>query len=177
MPRLFTGLQIPHSMADYLGALRGGLPGARFVEPSDYHITLRFIGDVGLSLANEIAEMLAQVKLRPFPVRLSELSSFGKDAPRAVVALVAPSPALHDLQQDHERLMKRLGLPPENRKYIPHVTIARLKPASAAHLGDWIVNRSPLIQTPFEVKRFVLYSSRDSVGGGPYIVEKEYVSA
>lgn len=174
MPRLFTGLQIPAGMADYLGSLRGSLPGARFIEPENYHITLRFIGDIGISMANEIADMLAQVRRKNFTLQLTELSSFGRDSPRSIVALLSSTPELLELQADHERMMKRLGLSPENRKYIPHITIARLKPDAAPYLGPWVVSRSPLASKPFNVSRFVLYSSRDSAGGGPYVIENDY---
>ena len=48
MPRLFTGLEIPAQLAESLSLLRGGLPGARWIDRENYHLTLRFIGDVGL---------------------------------------------------------------------------------------------------------------------------------
>ena len=46
MPRIFTGLEIPDSVTQALTMLRGGLPGARWIDPENYHLTLRFIGDV-----------------------------------------------------------------------------------------------------------------------------------
>ena len=174
MPRLFTGIEIPASLAGQLALLRGGLPGARFIEPSDYHITLRFIGDIDNPTANEIADMLAKIRRKPFRLKLTEFDSFGKDAPRSVFANIATSPELSELQAEHERIMQRLGLAPEGRKFKPHVTIARLKNATYQNVGDWIVMRSPPPFTPFDVTRFVLFSSRDSVGGGPYIVEQSY---
>lgn len=174
MPRLFTGLEIPQPVGNYLGALRGGIPGARFIEPSDYHITLRFIGDVDIRTANEIADRLEAVKRKAFHLRLSELRSFGRDAPHSVVATLHHAPELMELQAEQERMMQRLGLPSEARKYTPHITIARLKNSGVRDVGEWIVTRSPLSSAPFQVSRFVLYSSRASTGGGPYIVEGAY---
>ena len=46
MPRLFTGLEIPAEIGQTLSNLRGGLPGARWIDPENYHVTLRFIGDI-----------------------------------------------------------------------------------------------------------------------------------
>jgi 2'-5' RNA ligase len=46
MPRLFVGLEIPREVGQTLSLLRGGLPGARWIDPENYHITLRFIGDI-----------------------------------------------------------------------------------------------------------------------------------
>ena len=77
-----------------------------------------------------------------------------------------------DLQAEQERLMQRIGLPPEGRKYIPHVTLARLRTSSSRDVADYLAARG-LFRTPeFRVVRFVLYSSRASTGGGPYVVEQ-----
>ena len=46
MPRLFAGLEIPAEIGQTLSNLRGGLPGARWIDPENYHVTLRFIGDI-----------------------------------------------------------------------------------------------------------------------------------
>jgi 2'-5' RNA ligase len=174
MPRLFTGLEIPPDIALRLSLYRGGLSGARWIEPSDYHITLRFLGDVDGRTAREAFRHLADIRRAPVPIRLTELGSFGGDKPRAVLAKVEASRALTELQLDHERLMRRLGLPPETRKFQPHVTLARLKDTSAMALADWFSARPFLGALAFTARRFVLYSSRDSVGGGPYVVEAAY---
>ena len=174
MPRLFTGLEIPKSLGESLSMLRGGLPGARWIDPENYHLTLRFIGDVDDSLAREIAWLLGQVRRREFELRLDGLSSFGGRKPRAVVATVAPSPSVMELQAEHERLMQRVGLEPEGRKYTPHITLARLRDTSSRQVADYLATRAFLAPLPFKVSRFVLFSSRASVGGGPYVVEAAY---
>jgi RNA 2',3'-cyclic 3'-phosphodiesterase len=83
-------------------------------------------------------------------------------------------PALLDMQAEHERLLRRLGAPPEARKYAPHVTLARLRGSNAASVAAYLGARGYFPPLRFTADRFVLYSSRDSVGGGPYIVEAEY---
>ena len=90
MPRLFTGLEIPQSVAQSLAMMRGGLPGARWIDAENYHLTLRFIGDIDDALAREIAGVLARVHRRPFELRLDGLTSFGGRKPRAVVATATP---------------------------------------------------------------------------------------
>src|SRR3954467_6538772 len=102
MPRLFTGLEIPRDIADALAMLRGGLPGARWIDPENYHLTLRFIGDIDDGLAREIAFMLAGVKRTGFELRLDGLTSFGGRKPRAIVATAAPTPQLIELQAELE---------------------------------------------------------------------------
>lgn len=174
MPRLFTGLEIPPEVAQSLSILRGGLPGARWVDPKNYHVTLRFIGDVDDDIAREVASLLGRVKRGAFELRLDGVTSFGGNKPRAVVATVGSLPALIEAQAEQERMMQRIGLEPEGRKYMPHVTLARLRAASSRDVADYLSARG-LFRTPsFRVSRFVLFSSRASVGGGPYIVEASY---
>jgi 2'-5' RNA ligase len=174
MPRIFTGLEIPSTVAQSLAMLRGGLPGARWIDPENYHLTLRFIGDIDDSLAREIADMLNGVRRMSFELRLDGLTSFGGRKPRAVVATAAPTPALLELQAEQERMMQRVGLDPEGRKYTPHVTLARLRDTSSREVADYLSTRQPFRSAPFQVGRFVLFSSRASVGGGPYVVEAAY---
>ena len=174
MPRLFTGVEIPSDIAQALGMLRGGLPGARWITPENYHLTLRFIGDVDDMIAHEVASMLGRVKRGAFELHLEGLTSFGGRKPRAVVATVAPVQPLLDVQAEQERLMRRIGLEPEGRKYLPHVTLARLRASSNRDVAEYLSVRGLFRTTPFRVSRFVLFSSRASVGGGPYVVEASY---
>src|ERR1044071_7550346 len=123
MPRLFAGLETPAEIGHPLSNLRGGLPGARWIDPENYHVTLRFIGDIDGMSANEIASMLFRINRKPFEVRGQGLTSFGGKNPRAVAAAVEPSRPLIELQAELERLLQRLGLNPEGRKFTPHVTL------------------------------------------------------
>jgi RNA 2',3'-cyclic 3'-phosphodiesterase len=174
MPRLFTGLEIPPPVAQTLAIMRGGLPGARWIDPENYHLTLRFIGDIDDALANEIAGLLGRVHRRPFELRLDGLTSFGGRKPRALVAPAAQVAPLMELQAEQDRMLQRLGLEPEGRKYTPHVTLARLRDSSSHQVADYLAARAHYRSMAFEVSRFVLFSSRSSVGGGPYIVEEAY---
>lgn len=175
MPRLFTGLEVPPDVAQELALYRGGLPGARWIDPANYHITLRFIGDVDHGTARDIASMLAQERPRAsIRVTIDALSTFGGDRPRALLARVAPSAELAKLQADQERLMRRVGLEPESRKYTPHVTLARLRDVSPGNLAAFIAMRGHFPKLSFTADRFVLFSARESVGGGPYLVEAAY---
>jgi 2'-5' RNA ligase len=173
MPRLFTALEIPFEIGQSLALLRGGLPGARWVAPENYHLTLRFIGDIDDTLATEIADLLDKVERPAFDLQIDGLDSFGGNKPRAVVAAVPAVTQLVELQADHERIMQRIGLQPE-RKYKPHVTLARLRDTSSRQVADFLSTRQPFRSSSFPVSRFVLYSSRASVGGGPYVIEAEY---
>src|SRR6186997_2675870 len=164
MPRLFAGLEIPAEIGQSLSNLRGGLPGARWIDPENYHVTLRFIGDVDDDIAQEIAWLLGKVRRKDFELRFDGLQSFGGRKPRALIAAVAPSQSVMELQAEHERLMRRVGLDPEARKYTPHVTLARLRDTSSRQVADYLAVRAPFRSPTFKVSRFVLFSSRASVG-------------
>jgi len=175
MPRLFTGLEVPREVAFALSLKRGGLANARWIDPENYHITLRFIGDVDHATADDVADMLDHLAWSErFTVRLDHLGSFGGDKPRALFAAVEPTPELLRLQAAQERMLQRVGLEPEGRKFTPHVTLARLKGTSAGDVARYLAEAGQLTPMTFTVGRFVLFSSRDSVGGGPYLVEHAY---
>src|SRR5258708_8137020 len=65
MPRLFTGLEIPAEIGQTLSNLRGGLPGPRWIDPENYHVTLRFIGDIDCVADNDIASLLSRSDPHP----------------------------------------------------------------------------------------------------------------
>lgn len=174
MPRLFTALEIPREAALSLSLLRGGLPGARWIEVENYHLTLRFIGDVEGHVADEIANALDRVRRAAFTLTLSGVGAFGSKKPHSIYAGVAASPDLAALQAEMERICQRLGLPADPRKFTPHVTLARLRNASAADIATYLSARGNFATLPFRVGRFVLMSSRDSIGGGPYVVEEAW---
>ena len=175
MPRIFTGLEVPEALCEDLARLRGGLMSARWIEPEDYHLTLRFVGDVDERTANEIADLLYAVRKRSIEVTLTGLGAFGGDRPRSIVVQVRQTQPLMELQAEHERIMRRVGLSPEPRKFVPHITLARLgRDATARTVADWLALRGLFMSRTFIVPSFVLFSSKESVGGGPYLVEETY---
>ena len=174
MPRLFTALEIPRDAALSLSLLRGGLPGARWMDVENYHITLRFIGDVEGRTADDIVSGLDRISRPAFEIRLSGVGAFGNKKPHALWAGVEPSAELAALQAEIDRICLRNGAPADARKFTPHVTIARLRNTSPLELAPYLSGHGGFSTSPFKVGRFVLMSSRDSVGGGPYIVEEAW---
>ena len=174
MPRLFTALEIPADVAFSLSMLRGGLPGARWIGPENYHVTVRFIGNVERPLANDIADALHQIIRPSFELALDGLGAFGNRRPRSLWAGLAPAPALDDLQSELERVLQRIGLAPERRRFTPHITLARLHSAGEPDVAAYLSARGNFRTAPFAVGRFVLLSSKASRGGDPYVMEEAY---
>lgn len=163
MLRLFTALALPPDVVQRLELLQQGLPGARWVPPENFHITLRFIGEVAEPVAEDIAAVLSDVSVSPFSLTLEGLGTFGADTKRsplrALHALVRSSEDLTRLQRKIEAALQGLGLPPESRKFVPHVTIARLKDAPRERLLRYLDGVGDFRAGPFEVESFVLYES------------------
>ena len=174
MPRLFTALEIPRDAALSLSLLRGGLPGARWIDVENYHLTLRFFGDVEGHVADEIVNALDRIRRPSFQLTLSGVGAFGGRKPHSIWAGVAASPDLIALQAEIDRISARLGLPTDARKFAPHVTLARLRNSLPDAVALYLSARGNFAAMPFKVGRFVLMSSRDSVGGGPYVVEEAW---
>lgn len=175
MPRLFIALEVPLDITRSLTLLKGGMANARWIDPENHHITLRFIGDVENHMADEIATALDRIKCAPFEISLSGVGEFGSKKPHSLYAGVKPSADLNRLAADLERLCQRIGLPAEPRKFMPHVTIGRLKAPLIEDVAHCLSSRGNFSTQPFKVSRFVLMSSKDSVGGGPYICEEGYL--
>ncbi len=174
MPRLFTGIVLPAEQRERLSILCSGLAGARWIEPSDFHITLRFIGDVDNLQASEIAGALTKISHSPLILHFDGLDVFGGKKPRSLFARVRGDMRLVALQQKHERLMQDLGLEAEGRKFTPHVTLARFKRQGVAGLAAYLAANGGIALTPFPVEEFALFSARQSIGGGPYVIERLY---
>jgi 2'-5' RNA ligase len=174
MPRLFTGLEIPENIAAELALLKGGVHGARWIDAGDYHITLRFIGDIDDATALEVEEALGHVHGRALSLRLSGLDWFGGKKPHSIFAKVAPDEALSHLQASIEQACQSAGLEPERRKFTPHVTIARCRGARLSEVRDYVSRHGLFSAGPFDVRRFTLFSARPSRGGGPYIAERRW---
>lgn len=175
MIRLFVGLGLPDSMADVLAGLAVGIPATRWVERRNLHITLRFIGEVENGLAQDIHDVLAELRAPAPDIAISGFGTFGSRQPHTLWAAVDKNPELVHLQNKIETAMVRLGLPPEPRKFTPHVTLARLKAAApASRVAEFIAGHSPLRLGPETAEDFILFRSHLGRTGAEYEAAAEY---
>ena len=175
MIRLFAAVPVPPEIAEDLAPQQQGLEGARWRPDEALHVTLRFFGEVTETVAGDLDTELAAIRADPFDLEVKGVGSFGEGhKARAIWAGLAESPALHRLAGKCESAARRAGLPPENRAYKPHVTLAYLKRADPERVSGWIARHNLLHLPPFRVTWFGLWSSWLSPSGSRYELEREY---
>jgi len=174
LPRLFTALEIPGDLVPKLKMLHGRLAGARWIDAENYHLTLRFVGDIEEPDADDLVEALSWIAVEPFSLKLSGVGSFGGRKPRALWVGVEECEPLRRLQRANERAARQAGLPPETRNFSPHVTLARLRGAEPGAVANYLSAVGAFQAEPFLVEEFVLMSAREGSGGGPYVVEERF---
>ena len=175
MHRLFVAIDLPQEIKESLVALQEGLPGARWVGIEGLHLTLRFIGEVDGAEADDIHAALATVMGSPFMARLESAGTFsGRGGRRVVWAGAVRDAPLKRLKRQVDAALRRAGCAPESRKFAPHVTLARLKGASDERTADFVAQIAPRVAAEFEVREFVLFSSRLAPGGAVHTAEAVY---
>lgn len=173
--RLFVALDLPWELKQRLAVLCGGITGARWVPVENFHLTLRFIGDADPVQAEEIDLALASVRAPRFPLDLTGIGTFGK-ADRVVTlwAGVARTEALEHLHGKIETALRRAGMEPERRRFIPHITLARLDQAAEAKVAAFIQAKNLFRAAPAVMDHFTLFSSHLHPDGAIYTPEAEY---
>jgi 2'-5' RNA ligase len=173
--RLFVALDLPHPIRQRLSDLAVGVPGARWVPPENYHITLRFIGETPRHTAEELDLSLAAVRGRVFDLILSGVGTLEKAGRvNALWAGVERTAALDHLKGKIETALQRAGLPPERRRFVPHVTLARLDSGAEPRLAAWVQAHNLFRSDSMSVTHFTLFSSRLGKEQSVYTPEVEY---
>jgi 2'-5' RNA ligase len=173
--RLFVGLDLPWPIRERLSQFGGGIQGARWVPPENYHITLRFIGEVPAHKAEELDLALAALRARSFSISLTGVGTFEKAGrPVALWVGVERNPQLELLQSKIETVCQRSGLEPERRRFTPHVTLARLDNAMEAKLAAFVQANNLFRSEPVPIGHFTMFSSRLGKEASVYTAEVEY---
>lgn len=173
--RLFVALDLPDTLRARLAAMATAIPGARWVPAENHHLTLRFIGEVAPDQAEEIDHALAALRGRAFLLTLAGVGTFrkaGRDTQLWVGT--ARSEPLERLQAKIEIALQRAGLPPERRRFQPHVTLARLGDAPEGKLAGFVQTHNLFRAEPMTVEHFTLFSSRLGKTQAVYTPEVDY---
>ena len=172
MLRLFVGIALPPEQKLALSLIASGLPEAKWVDPGNYHLTLRFIGEVSEGIAGDIDAALAGIRAKRFSLTLAGVGHFGT---RMLWAGIGKSPGLLHLQSKVETALIRAGLAPEGRRYAPHVSLARLdgRPPGPK-LMEYLSRHALYRGAPFAVESFALVASYLTKAGPIYEDQAEY---
>jgi len=173
MLRLFIGISFPPTLKLQLSLLRSGVPGAKWVDPGNFHLTLRFIGETDEVVAADIDDALVRLRARRFTLQLAGTGVFG-DRPRSLWVGVERSPELVALRDKIEQALIRAGLPPEQRKFAPHVTLARLHNPALDQLRGFLAANAQFRADPLPVEGFSLIASFQTKAGSVYEDQAEY---
>jgi 2'-5' RNA ligase len=174
MLRLFVGIEFPPELKLHLSMLCTSIPGARWVDAGNLHLTLRFIGEVGEDVAADIDEALAGLRARRFTLQLAGTGVFGGGRPRALWVGVERHPDLVSLHAKIEKALIRIGIEPEPRKFAPHVTLARLREPALDMLGAFLAAHAQFRAAPLPVESFSLIASFPTKAGSIYEDQADY---
>ena len=178
--RLFVALTLPEELRERLAMLESGLPGARWVPEDNFHLTLRFIGEVDGAEARDIDACLSEIDVPAFEACLVGLDTFGdgRNLRALWVGVEQPVPELLRLQAKVEKAVQRAGLAPEPRRFTPHVTLARFKRNGPRIAPDkmqaFLTQHGRFRAGPLRFEHFTLYSSVLTGDGSIYTPEADY---
>ncbi len=171
MLRLFVGIDLPPELKLKVSTICTGVPGARWVDAGNYHVTLRFIGEVDEGAASDIDEALTQIRAPRFALALAGVGNFGT---RALWVGVERNAALAALRDKIESAIVRAGFEPEGRRYAPHVTLARLKYKEGDRIEAFLTQNALFRAPPFAVEHFSLIASYLTKSGAIYEDQADY---
>ena len=174
MHRLFVALRPPAQMRQALLARMGGVPGARWQDDDQLHLTLSFIGEVDRPEADDIAAALATVDGPRPTIALQGAGSFDhKGHVHSIWAGIAPDGPLKQLRDRVNRALLTAGARPEQRAFKPHITLARLG-RDAGPIAPFVAGIAGIASAPVTLDAFLLFESRVGHNGASYEAVARY---
>lgn len=166
--RLFVALRPPHAIRAALIAAMHGISRARWQDDEQLHLTLRFIGEVDHHRAEDIAAALGALHAPAVTARVAGVSLFERQGrPHMVWAGVEPHEPIAALHRKVDQLLARVGVEPETRAFVPHITLARLNRASGP-VAPFLALQGGLASPAFAFGHVTLYESEMGHGGSRY---------
>jgi len=172
MPRLFTAIEVSNDVGDEFDKCFS--KAEQIFAKETKHITLRFIGNVTEEEACAIELELISVNVEPFKLAVTGCQLFKSHGVRVIFVLnVKQREALTQLHDRISMVLRHRGISAEERKYVPHITLARINRSSDV-LIDSLLAQGDSISTALSVTGFVLYCS-EHVPTPSYVKRREYV--
>jgi 2'-5' RNA ligase len=177
MHRLFVAIDPPFAAKHRLVGMMGGIIGARWQSQAQLHLTLRFIGEVDARRANAIAEVLATIRHPAFVAAPRGIGTFDRKGRIDTLWIgVEPAEPLRALHNKVDRALTRVGIAPDTRAYLPHITLARFS-RGAGPLDGFMHASGGAELEAFTVDSFCLYESRLTEAGADYSIVGRFAFA
>jgi RNA 2',3'-cyclic 3'-phosphodiesterase len=182
MPRLFIGISCSRQkyLAQLQSQLKQILTGSKvtWVDPINFHITLKFLGDVEEQSANRIVLILKDIAQKHVANMLlpDRLGTFGpKHEPRVIWFGYQPDRHLNETQSDIDNELTNMGFVAETKKFTPHLTLGRIKKISEkVDLEGFLGNHQVKSVEKLPVNSFQLFESILRKEGPEYRVIKSF---
>ena len=165
--RLFIAIELSEPVRRHLDSLvtalelsgeGGELPTVSWIKRENWHITLKFLGEVEENRVSELSRAFSQVAVEPIRLSVDRMVYFPKRGPVRVIAagLGEDVGRLSQLQRSIEIISEQIGFPSEDREYTPHVTFGRSRTGERGN--DWISLRNTRLESKFPGPAFIAES-------------------
>ncbi|MBA7511319.1 RNA 2',3'-cyclic phosphodiesterase [subsurface metagenome] len=181
MPRLFIGIKIPNPsyIVDIQNDLQNNLSGSniKWVEPENFHITLKFLGDVESFFINSINQLLLHLskKHKSFHLKPAGVGFFGSiRQPHVIWFGFRDNRILSAIQSSIDESLNKLGFSMEQKKFSPHLTLGRIKYLAEKSEFVELMGSNKSFQEDHTISEFQLIQSTLSKEGPVYEVIKSF---
>lgn len=173
--RLFFAIDVPNKIREcafeFLQRLQVDVAGVKWVERENLHLTLRFLGEVATDKLADISNVAADTAAchEPFTMSLRGVSAFPSPTRARVIVISADrgETEAREIFTDLNQELHRVGMASEERPFVAHLTIGRIKGALPQGI-EILKKENDRLFGEFIVDRFVLVESRLSREGPEY---------
>ena len=179
--RSFIAIELPEEAKKGLARLRRELERdehkfVKWMNPNGIHLTLKFLGNIPSKRVTEITEAIKEAAqgISPFHLEISGLGAFPslREARVFWVGIGGQVDKLLKLQQNIDSALAVLGFAREERSFVPHLTLARLRPGASPlerrNFGELVGSAAFEDKYHIEVEAVSLMRSQLTPGGAVY---------
>ncbi len=175
---LFVAIDLPQEIIEQIVAIQKKLHDqnlftGRLTHVEHLHLTLKFIGEVDVSTHERVQEALEKVAFPKIQASLGRLGSFSIKSATNILWISLEDDGLGQLAHAVNDVLESI-VPHEQREFVSHVTIARVKSVPDEKRLHLFLEQTPMPNTTFTINEFVLKDSVLSDSGPYYKVLERY---
>jgi len=170
--RVFIALNF-NELKDYFSELQKQIPkeDTKLTLPNDFHLTLKFLGEVEDSKVDVLKKALSEIKLKPFEVKVTHVGVFTEQFVR-VIWVKAEADEIINLQKQVDE--KLIGFRKDEFDFQPHITLARVNFLKDKNAFIEQIKKIKTIEKTVKIKDFELVRSVLTPEGPVYEVLKSF---